>query len=122
VAYAHRLPDDPVHEFVEEVLRTGLTLVDVLSSLLEDLPQDAFPGESSGEVLIEMVVGTVRPAADAAGEAAVRQATALVGALAERVLADLRAAAELAARREPGGAGRGRGGRGAAGHRRRPRR
>jgi hypothetical protein len=33
----------------------------VLSSLLEDLPEDAFPGENSGAVLIEMVVGSSRP-------------------------------------------------------------
>jgi hypothetical protein len=119
VAFAYRLPEDPVRSFVEEVLRTGLTLTDVLSSLLDDLPEDAFRGENPGEVLIEMVVGTMRPAADAAGERAVREATALVGALGERVLADLRRAAALAAQRERrgpagerGGAGGERGGAG----------
>jgi hypothetical protein len=78
----------------------GLTLTNVLSSLLDDLPEDAFPGEEPASVLIEMVAGSVRPSARAAGEPAVRQATALVAALADRVSADLRTAAELAARRE----------------------
>jgi hypothetical protein len=46
---------------IVELLRTGLTLVDLLSSLLEDLPDDAFPGEENGEVLIEMVAGSCAP-------------------------------------------------------------
>jgi hypothetical protein len=68
----------------------------VLSSLLEDLPEDAFPGENSGAVLIEMVVGSCRPAVEAAGEQECWAATALIGAVRDRVLDDLRAAAQLA--------------------------
>lgn len=90
-------PDD-AREFVEEVLRTGLTLADVLSALLDSLPEDAFPGEQPAEVLVEMLVGTFRSAAEAAGEGAVRQATALVGALSDRAFSDLRAAAAAADR------------------------
>jgi len=82
--------------FVEELLRTGLTLVDLLSGLLEDLPEDAFPGEEPGEVLIEMLAGSVAPAIEAAGPRAVEQATALLGAVSDRTLADLRLAAERA--------------------------
>jgi hypothetical protein len=88
--------DDHVRAFVEEVLRTGLMLTDVLSLLLDELPEDAFPGESPGEALLEMLVGTIRPAADAAGAQTVRRATALLGAMCDRTMADLRAAAELA--------------------------
>ena len=93
---------EPVRDFVEEVLRTGFMLTDVLSTLVEELPEHAFPGEEPARVLIDMVVGTVRPSARAAGEAAVREATALVAVLGERVLADLRAARDLAAQRETG--------------------
>ena len=94
-----RSTDDKVKEFTEQLLRTGLALTDVLSTLLEDLPEDAFPGEQPAEVLVEMLTGTLRPVADAAGERAVREATALLAAAHERAVADLRAAAELASDR-----------------------
>jgi hypothetical protein len=87
---------DEVREFVEEVLRTGLTLTDVLGSLLDALPEDAFPGEEPAAVLIEMLTGSFRPAAEAAGAGTVREATALVGSLCDRALSDLRAAAAAA--------------------------
>jgi hypothetical protein len=88
--------DDYVRTLVEEVLRNGLALTGVLSTLIEELPEDAFPGEDPGEVLIEMVTGSVRPAVEAVGARAARDATALVGAVTDRVLCDLRKAAELA--------------------------
>lgn len=90
---------DDASEFVREVLGTGLMLIDVLSMLLDDLPDDAFPGEEPAEVLLEMLVGSFRPAAEAAGDETVRQAAALVGALGDRTVTDLRAAADLAAGR-----------------------
>jgi hypothetical protein len=99
MAHATTLGDgDPARFLVEELLRTGLALTDLLSSLLEDLPEDAFPGEENGAVLIEMVAGSCRPAVEAAGEPTCRAATALVGAVRDRVLDDLRAAAERAGR------------------------
>lgn len=91
-------PADPVQSFVEEVLRTGVLLTDVLGSLLDDLPDDAFPGEHPGEVLIEMLVGTVRPAVEAAAPRTLTEATALLGAMSDRFLADLREAMAIAAR------------------------
>ena len=80
---------------IEELLRTGFALGDLIGSLLEDLPDDAFPGEENAAVLIEMVVGTCLPVVEAAGESDCRAATALVGALKDKVIADLRRAAEL---------------------------
>ncbi len=87
-------------ELVEEVLRTAMALEDVVVSLLDDLPDGAFPGEDPGLVLLEMIVGSVHPAAVAAGPRDTRTATALVVAIRERVLADLRTAAALAEERE----------------------
>jgi hypothetical protein len=89
-------PTDPVRAFVEQLLATGLMLVDVLGGLLDDLPDDAFPGENPAEVLVEMLTGTVRPVVLAAGEGSIEEVTALLGAVADRTLADLRAAVELA--------------------------
>jgi hypothetical protein len=83
---------------IEELLVTALGLGAVLSSLLEEMPEDAFPGEDSAAVLLEMVVGSSRPAAEAAGEMQCWEASALIGAVRDRVLTDLRAAAEVARR------------------------
>ncbi len=97
----HPIADDrdEVREFVETVLRTGFMLTDLLGNILDALPDDAFPGESPAEVLVDMLAGSIRPVADAAGPHAVLDATALLGAMADRTLIDLRAAAELARRR-----------------------
>src|SRR5437660_229309 len=59
--------DDYVREFVEEILRTGLLLVDLAAGLIETLPEDAYPGESNAEVVLDMMTGTIGPAAEAAG-------------------------------------------------------
>jgi hypothetical protein len=87
---------DETRLFLEELLRTGLMLTDVPAGLLDDLPPDAFPGEDSGEVLLEMVAGSLRPVTAAAGTPTITQATALLGAVADRVVDDLRSAVEAA--------------------------
>jgi hypothetical protein len=88
---------DLARELVEELLRTGLVLLDTLAELVEELPDEAFPGEENAAVLLEMTAGTCSSVARAAGEPACREAIALIVALRERFLHDLKAAAELAA-------------------------
>jgi hypothetical protein len=78
------------------MLRTGFALTDLISSLLEELPEDAFPGEDNADVLIEMVSGSCLPAVEAAGEATCLATVALLGAVRDRVLDDLRRAAATA--------------------------
>jgi hypothetical protein len=87
---------DAAQALIEELLRTAFSLGGAFVSLLEDLPEDAFAGEDQAAVLIEMLAGSSRPAIDAAGEADCRVATALIGAVRDRVLDDLRTAARLA--------------------------
>jgi len=87
---------DFAQALVEELLRSGLVLTEMLASLLEDLPEDAFPGEENGAVLIEMIVGSCRPVVDAVGEPNCRAAIALIAAMREKVVEDLRLAAALA--------------------------
>ncbi len=94
-----RSTDDRLKEFTQQLLGTGVTLVEVLGTLHDDLPEDAFPGEDPAAVLVEMLTGTLRPVVDAAGERTVREATALIAAAHERVIGDLRTAAELASER-----------------------
>jgi hypothetical protein len=88
-------------DLVEEVLRTAMVLEDVIDSLLDDLPASAFPGEDPGLVLLEMAIGSAHPATTAAGPAATRTATALIGAIRQRILTDLHTAASLAPDRDP---------------------
>jgi hypothetical protein len=85
---------------IEELLRTAFALEGVLASLLEDLPEQSFPGEDNAAVLIEMVVGSCLPAIEAAGEPECWAAIGLIGAVRDRVLEDLQAAAALARREQ----------------------
>jgi len=91
---------EATRELVEEVLRTAMALEDVIAALLDDLPDGVFPNEDPGLVLLEMIVGSAHPAALAAGPRDIHTATALVGAIRERVLTDLHTAAVLAGERE----------------------
>jgi hypothetical protein len=97
---------DWCRDFVMEMLRTGVMFTDLVADLIESLPDDAFPGESITEVVIEMLTGTLRPVIDAAGERSVRSAVALLTASQDRTLADLERLAELIRRREPERPGR----------------
>jgi hypothetical protein len=91
-----RSETDAVRALVHEVLRTGLMLTDVLAGIVEDDPEDAFPGEEPAAVLVEMVVGSMRPVAEAAGPRVVDDTMALLGAIADRFVGDLEKALELA--------------------------
>ncbi len=88
-------PDD-VRALTEQALRTGMMLSRLVGDLLDELPEGAFAGEDQVEVLFEMLIGTIAPVAAAAGVDEVRATTALLGAMSDRVLADLRAAVRLA--------------------------
>lgn len=85
---------DAARDFIEELLRTGLALIDLTSNLIEEMPEPV--GEDSAELLIEMMAGTCRPALCAVGDAECRNATRLIEAVWELVMSDLRAAAALA--------------------------
>jgi hypothetical protein len=89
---------DLARTLVEELLRTAFALEGILASLLERLPEDAFPGEDNAPVLVEMVAGTCRPAVEAAGEPVAWGAVALIAAVRDRVVHDLRGAASRAGR------------------------
>lgn len=88
-------PNDAAQVLIEELLRTAFWLQDTMGSFLEEMPEDSFPGEDNAAVLLEMVVSSCRPAAEAAGESACWAATALIGSMRDRVVDDLRTALEL---------------------------
>ena len=51
---------DHIDQFVLSLIRTGLLLTDIAGELAEALPDDAYPGEEPGAVVIEMMSGTIR--------------------------------------------------------------
>ena len=87
---------DAAQRLIEELLRTAFSLGSIYAPLLADLPEDAFPGEDPGAVLIEMLAGSSLGAAHAVDEVDWGSTTALVKAVRESVLGDLRVAARLA--------------------------
>lgn len=91
---------DVGRSLIEETLRTALWLFDISASLLDDLPDDAFPGEDAGEVMVEMLAGSCRPSIDAAGGDGCRVAIELMISIRENVLNDMRAAVEPARKGE----------------------
>ena len=96
-------PDPLAHRFVWELLKTGLVLTDALSSLIESLEgKDPWPGRETGEVLIEMAAGSIRPALAPLPERDVDRATDLIVAVRERFMSDLKLAAEISGRRANG--------------------
>jgi hypothetical protein len=89
-------------DFVWEMLRTGLALGDLAESLIDMLPDDAYPGEDHGEVVLDMMAGSIQPAVDAAGPDTVQQVIALMGAAYDRVIADLETARDMRRERDAG--------------------
>jgi hypothetical protein len=93
-------PGDYGRDFVMEVLRTGIMLTDLVANLIEAMPEDAYPEESSAEVVVDMLVGTLRPVTEAAGDRSVRSAIALLTAVQDRTGVDLKRTLALAERLE----------------------
>ncbi len=98
---------DHVDEFVFELLRTGVMLSDLTSDLIELMPADAYPGEQPGEVVLEMVCGTIRSVLASVDPAEVRRATELIDEAGSRVIEHLELAYRLSKRIQADG-GRGR--------------
>jgi hypothetical protein len=95
----------PARDFVWEMFRIGFALTELASSLVEMLPEDAYPGEEPGEVVLDMMTGTIQPVVDAAGPEVARQTISLMGAAYDRVMADMERALELTRERDAGHGG-----------------
>jgi hypothetical protein len=92
---ARRLPAEHVTCFVRQLLAVGVTLANVTSGLIDDLPPDAYPGEDPAEVVLEMITGTIESEIGAEEPEQVRQATSLIARSADRVVEHLRLALAL---------------------------
>jgi len=79
---------DPARTLVEELLYAGLTVTDLLASLLEEAQGMAAPED--GETVIELVIGICRPALLTAPTDDCLAAAALIRAMRDQVLGVLR--------------------------------
>ena len=96
-------PDPTVERFVFELVRCGLSFSDLMASLIESLEdRDPWPGEEPGEVVLQMAAGSVQ-AEFRSGSISpddIEKAIDLIVHARERLVKDLRLAAELAGRRQ----------------------
>ena len=96
---------DHVDEFVRELLHAGFMLSDLGAALTECLPDDAYPNEEPGAVILQMMCGTIRTAVLSADPRDVRRATELIEQAVARTLEHLRLACELSRRMHGEGGG-----------------
>jgi hypothetical protein len=87
--------DNQIEAFVFTLLGTGSVLSEIVATLAEDLPADAYPGEKPIAVVIEMLCGTIATALSSAHPRDVQRATQLMDLAAARTLEDLRLARGL---------------------------
>jgi hypothetical protein len=100
--------DRHISEFVLRLLRTGVMLSNLAADLVDELPDDAYPGEDSAVVVLEMLCGTIATVLESEDPSDVRRATELIELSTERTLEHLRLTLELSRRRQAGGGGMGR--------------
>ncbi len=94
--------------FVHKLLGTGMMLSELASDLIDALPDDAYPGEEHGAVVLEMLCGTIATALESVDPRDVRCATELIDLAGERTLEHLRLASEMSRRMHGNGGGVGR--------------
>jgi hypothetical protein len=82
-------------ELIEELMGTVVALDFVLQTLMA-LPADALPGRDGAEAIRELLIASACGEVEVVGEEACRAATALVGAVVDRIAKDAQAAERLA--------------------------
>jgi hypothetical protein len=90
--------DNHIEHFVLELLRSGYMLTELVADLAEELPADAYPGETPAAVVLEMLCGTIGTALVSTDPNDVRRATELIQRALARTLEHLRLAYDLSGR------------------------
>ncbi|HEX8742727.1 MAG TPA: hypothetical protein VF712_06310 [Thermoleophilaceae bacterium] len=87
--------------YLRQLLQTGFTLTDALSSLAEMVDENnPYPGEEPAEVVLSCGAGSILPALRRFDEEEVERAIEMLYEVRERFVADLRLTCELSRRRE----------------------
>ncbi len=84
---------------VAELLNCGSVLSGLFRRVRADLPEEILKGQEPEAVVLEMMVGSALPELRKAGPEECRRATGLICQVHDRVMNDLRLAAEIAGRR-----------------------
>ena len=92
------IESDHIDEFTRSLLGTGLWLFDLVADLAEELPEDAYPGEEPGAVVIDMLTGSIRTALASAEPERLLNAIDLIETSRERVIEHLELALQLSKR------------------------
>jgi hypothetical protein len=86
-------------------MRSGVMVSEVAAGVIESLGEGAYPGEDTGEVVVEMMTGTIRTALVESDVADVVRATELIVRARDRLVEHLQLVLELSRRRDEGGYG-----------------
>ena len=96
-----------VERFVHALMITGGWLMELMSGLSVELPQERYPGEEPWVVVFEMLCGTIETALQSVEPTDVDRATELIDLAGSRVEEHLRLACALSHRMDgPGSADR----------------
>lgn len=94
-----------ISEFVLKLIGTGIWLSELAADLVEALPEDAYPGEDAGAVILEMLCGTAATVLGSIAPRDVERATELIELARDRTVEHLQLTLEMSRRRH-GGDGR----------------
>lgn len=87
-----------ISEFVRELLGTGIWLSDLAANLIETLPDDAYPGEDSAAVVLEMLCGTIATVLGCVDPREVERATEIIELARDRTVEHLHLTLEMSCR------------------------
>ncbi len=76
-------------------------LSDLAAELAEALPEEAFPGEDNGEVVLEMIRGTIATSLQSATLSELARSTELMERAVDRTIEHLEEARDIAAAQSP---------------------
>lgn len=88
---------------------TGIWLSELAADLVEALPDDAYPGEDTGAVVLEMLCGTAATVLGSVDPREVERATELIELARDRTVEHLQLTLEMSRRRHCGNRRRRRG-------------
>lgn len=94
-----------ISEFVLKLIGMGIWLSDLAANLVDALPADAYPGEDSGKVVLEMLCGTIATVLGSVDPDDVGCATEIIELARDRTVEHLQLTLEMS-RRMHGGDGR----------------
>jgi hypothetical protein len=94
----HSCGNEAVDRFAMVVLRTSWMICELVENLVEGLRGDAFPGESKGSAVIEMLLGSMATALESGDSTEIERAADLIELTTDRVIEHLRLAHQLSRR------------------------